>query len=31
MAEILNISDEEIQSITTNNAKNLFKEFSNIS
>ena len=31
MAEILNMSYEEIQSITTNNAKNLFKEFSNIS
>ena len=31
MAEILNMSYEEIQNITTNNAKNLFKEFSNIS
>lgn len=31
MAEILSMSDEEIRSITTNNAKNLFKEFSNIS
>ncbi|WP_428026824.1 TatD family hydrolase [Arcobacter sp.] len=30
MAEILNLSDEEVQNLTTNNAKKLFKEFSSI-
>ena len=30
MAELLEISDDEIQKITTNNAKKLFKEFSNL-
>lgn len=31
MSELLNISDEEIQQLTTNNAKKLFKEFSSLS
>lgn len=31
ISEILQISDEEVQKITTNNAKKLFKEFSNLS
>ncbi|RXI25511.1 TatD family hydrolase [Aliarcobacter trophiarum] len=31
MAEIFGLNDDEIRSITTKNAKNLFKEFSNIS
>ncbi len=31
MSELLNISDSEIQDLTTNNAKKLFKEFSNLS
>ncbi|MGB7403046.1 MAG: TatD family hydrolase [Arcobacter sp.] len=30
IAELLNISDEEVQNLTTNNAKKLFKEFSSI-
>ena len=31
MAELLNITEEEIQELTTNNAKKLFKEFSSLS
>ncbi|MDN5049063.1 TatD family hydrolase [Aliarcobacter butzleri] len=31
MSELLNISDMEIQNLTTNNAKKLFKEFSSLS
>lgn len=31
MSEILNIKEREIQELTTNNAKKLFKEFSNLS
>lgn len=31
MSELLNISDIEIQNLTTNNAKKLFKEFSSLS
>jgi TatD DNase family protein len=31
MSELLNISDEDIQLLTTNNAKKLFKEFSSLS
>ncbi|MCT7909150.1 TatD family hydrolase [Arcobacter lacus] len=31
MSELLNISDQEIQQLTTNNAKKLFKEFSSLS
>ncbi|MCT7911401.1 TatD family hydrolase [Arcobacter lacus] len=31
MSELLNISDPEIQQLTTNNAKKLFKEFSSLS
>jgi TatD DNase family protein len=31
MAEILDLSDDEIQNLTTNNAKKLFKEFSSLS
>ena len=31
MSEILELSDEEIQELTTNNAKKLFKEFSSLS
>lgn len=31
MSELLEISDEEIQKLTTNNAKKLFKEFSSLS
>ena len=30
MAELLNVDEKEIQNLTTNNAKSLFKEFSNI-
>ncbi|QKF82284.1 TatD family hydrolase [Halarcobacter ebronensis] len=30
MAELLNLSQEEIENLTTNNAKTLFKQFSNI-
>ncbi|PLY11199.1 MAG: hydrolase TatD [Arcobacter sp.] len=30
ISELLNISDEEVQNLTTNNAKKLFKEFSSI-
>jgi TatD DNase family protein len=30
IAELLNLSDEEVQNLTTNNAKKLFKEFSSI-
>ncbi len=31
MAELLDMSEEEIKNLTTNNAKKLFKEFTNIS
>lgn len=31
MAELLNITEEEMQELTTNNAKRLFKEFSSLS
>ncbi|EFU69473.1 TatD family hydrolase [Aliarcobacter butzleri JV22] len=31
MSELLNISDMEVQNLTTNNAKKLFKEFSSLS
>lgn len=31
MAELLNITEEEMQELTTNNAKKLFKEFSSLS
>lgn len=31
MAELLNLSEDEIINLTTNNAKKLFKEFKNIS
>lgn len=31
MSELLNISDIEVQNLTTNNAKKLFKEFSSLS
>lgn len=31
MSELLNISDVEVQNLTTNNAKKLFKEFSSLS
>ena len=31
MAELLQINEEEIQKLTTNNAKKLFKEFSSFS
>lgn len=31
MSELLNISDVEVQDLTTNNAKKLFKEFSSLS
>lgn len=31
MSELLNISDLEVQNLTTNNAKKLFKEFSSLS
>lgn len=31
ISELLEISDEEIQNLTTNNAKKLFKEFSSLS
>ncbi|QKF67404.1 ssDNA/RNA exonuclease, 3' - 5' specific [Arcobacter venerupis] len=31
MSELLNLSDDEIQKLTTNNAKKLFKEFSSLS